>query len=90
MVTMRIIDKDNRMVTTFETTQTNVEGSSVIRAPKKQKKEVTIEEKRKNQLKTSSRNIPRALTRLNVSMSMNQLGVNSQIASPLETSMLKG
>jgi hypothetical protein len=40
---MRIIDKDNRMVTTFETTQTNVEGSSVIRAPKKQKKEKPIE-----------------------------------------------
>ncbi len=27
MVTVIVIDKDNRMVTTFETTQTNVEGS---------------------------------------------------------------
>jgi hypothetical protein len=38
MVTVIIIKKDNRMVTTFKVVQTNVEGSSVIRAPKKQKK----------------------------------------------------
>jgi hypothetical protein len=47
MVTMIVIKKDNRMVTTFEAIQTNVEGFLVIRAPKKQKKEATIEEKRK-------------------------------------------
>jgi hypothetical protein len=38
MVTVIVIKKDNRMVTIFETTQTNVEGSLVIRVPKKKKK----------------------------------------------------
>jgi hypothetical protein len=42
MVIMIVIDKDNKMVTTFEMTQTNVESSSMIRAPKKQKKKATI------------------------------------------------
>jgi len=42
MVIMIVIDKDNKMVTTFEMTQTNVEGSAMIRAPKKQRKEATI------------------------------------------------
>jgi hypothetical protein len=36
----------DEMLTTFEIVQTNVEGSSMIRAPKKRKKELTIEEKR--------------------------------------------
>jgi len=35
MVTMIIIKKDNRMVTTSKATQINVEGSLVITAPKK-------------------------------------------------------
>jgi len=35
MVTMIVLKKDNRMVTTFKGAQTNVEGSSIIRAPKK-------------------------------------------------------
>jgi hypothetical protein len=35
MATMIVIKKDNKMVTTFETIQTNVEGSLVIRVPKK-------------------------------------------------------
>jgi hypothetical protein len=35
MVNMIVIEKDNRLVTTFETIQTNVEGSLVIRVPKK-------------------------------------------------------
>jgi hypothetical protein len=46
MVTIIIIEKDNRMVTTSKGVQTNVEGSSVIKAAKKQKKLVTINEKR--------------------------------------------
>ncbi len=32
-MTMIIIKKENKMVTTFEVTQIDVEGSSVIRAP---------------------------------------------------------
>ncbi len=35
MVTVIVIEKDNRMVTTFKVVQTDVEGSLVIRAPKK-------------------------------------------------------
>ncbi len=35
MVTMIIIKKDNKMVTTSKMAQINVEGSLVIRAPKK-------------------------------------------------------
>ncbi len=38
MVTMIVIKKDNIMEIISKTTQTNVEGSYVIRAPKKQKK----------------------------------------------------
>ncbi len=45
-MTMIVIKKDNKMVTTSTTTQTDVEGSLVIKAPKKQKMQVTIEEKR--------------------------------------------
>jgi hypothetical protein len=43
---MIVIKKDNKMVTTSKGAQTNVEGSSMIRAPKKQKKEVIIKGKR--------------------------------------------
>jgi hypothetical protein len=43
---MMVIKKDNKMVTTSKRAQTNVEGSLVIRAPKKQKKEATIKGKR--------------------------------------------
>ncbi len=45
-MTVIIIKKENRMVTTFEAIQIDVEGSLVIRAPKKQIKEATIEGKR--------------------------------------------
>jgi hypothetical protein len=45
MVIMIVIEKDNRMVITFEIVQNNVEGSLMIRAPKKKKKEATIKEK---------------------------------------------
>jgi hypothetical protein len=45
MVTVIIIKKENRMVTTFEAIQIDVEGSLVIRAPKKQIKEATIKGK---------------------------------------------
>ncbi len=38
MVIMIVIKKDNRMVTTFKGAQTYVEGSLMIRAPKKKKK----------------------------------------------------
>ncbi len=51
MVIMIVIDKDNKMVTTFEMTQTNVESSSMIRAPKKQKKKATIQEKKEKPIK---------------------------------------
>ncbi len=53
-MTMIIIEKDNRMVTTFEVTQTDVEGVLVIAVPKKQKKEATIEEKREKMIETLS------------------------------------
>jgi hypothetical protein len=43
---MIVIEKDNKMVTIFKASQIDVEGSSMIRVPKKQKKEVTIEEKK--------------------------------------------
>jgi hypothetical protein len=45
MVTVIAIQKDNRMATTSEATQIDIEGFPMIRAPKKQKKEATIEEK---------------------------------------------
>ncbi len=45
MMTMIVIEKENRMVITSEIAQTNVEGSSVIKVPKKKKKETTIKEK---------------------------------------------
>jgi hypothetical protein len=35
MVTMIVIEKDNKMVTTFEAAQIDIEGSLTIRAPKK-------------------------------------------------------
>jgi hypothetical protein len=38
MVTMIIIEKENRMVITFEVAQIDVEGSSAIRVPKKKKR----------------------------------------------------
>jgi hypothetical protein len=38
MVTMIVIKKDNRVASTSKVVQTNVEGSLVIRAPKKQKR----------------------------------------------------
>ncbi len=50
MVIMIIIEKDNIMVTTSKRAQIDVEGSSVIRAPKKQKKEVTKKEKKKKMI----------------------------------------
>ncbi len=50
MVIVIIIKKDNRMVTTSKTVQTDVEGSSIIRAPKKQKGETTIEEKKEKMI----------------------------------------
>ncbi len=50
MVTVIVIKKDNRMATIFETTQTNVEGSLVIRVHKKKKKEATIEERREKMI----------------------------------------
>jgi hypothetical protein len=50
MVTLIVIKKDNRMATTSEAIQINVEGSSVIRAPKKQKKEAKIKGKREKMI----------------------------------------
>jgi hypothetical protein len=38
MVTMIVIKKDNKMEINFEAAQTYVEGSSMVKAPKKQKK----------------------------------------------------
>ncbi len=38
MVIVIVIEKENRMVTTFEVAQIAVEGSLVIRTPKKNKK----------------------------------------------------
>ncbi len=47
MVIVIVIKKDNKMVTTCKVAQTEIEGFLVIKAPKKQKKEVTINEKRR-------------------------------------------
>jgi hypothetical protein len=50
MVMMIIIEKDTKMETIFEATQIDVEGSSMIRTPKNQIKEATMEEKRKKMI----------------------------------------
>ncbi len=50
MVTMIVIKKDNSMVIIFEAVQIDVEGSSMIRAPKKQKKEETMEERKEKMI----------------------------------------
>jgi hypothetical protein len=72
MVTVIIIKKENRMVTTFEAIQIDVEGSLVIRAPKKQIKEATIKGKMEKKINNFvMKKYPRALMRLNASMSMN-------------------
>ncbi len=90
MVTMIVIEKDNRMVTIFEVVQIDVEGSLVSKASKKQKMEETIEERREKTIDNLvMKKYPRASIRWNASMSMNQLGVNSFTTSPLETSLLK-
>ncbi len=91
MVTTIIIKKENIMVTTSEAAQIDVENSSMIRAPKKQKKEATIKEKRE---KTSDnlviKKYPKAFMRLNASMLTNQSRTTFRTTSPLETSLLKG
>jgi soluble cytochrome b562 len=46
MVIVLVIKKDDKMATTFKVAQIDVEGSSMIKALKKQKKDVTIEKKR--------------------------------------------
>jgi hypothetical protein len=46
MVSMIVIKKDDKIVTTFEATQIDVDNSYMIKAPKKKKKEVTIDEKK--------------------------------------------
>jgi hypothetical protein len=50
MVIVIVIKKEKKMVTTFEVAQTDVEGSSVIWAPKKQKMDATIEEKKEKMI----------------------------------------
>ncbi len=50
MVIVIVIEKDSKMATTSEAVQTNVEGFLVIMAPKKQKKEATIEEKKEKRI----------------------------------------
>lgn len=50
MMTMIIIKKDNIMETIFEVVQIDVEGSFVIKAPKKQNKEATLEEKKEKSI----------------------------------------
>ncbi len=49
-MTVIVIKKDDKMATTVEGAQIDVEGSSMIRAPKKQKKEAKIKEKMINNL----------------------------------------
>jgi hypothetical protein len=44
---MIIIEKDNKMTTISKAAQINIEGMLVMRAPKKQNKKVTMDEKRK-------------------------------------------
>ncbi len=50
VVTMIVIKKDNIMVVTSKVAQRDVEGSLMIRVPKKQKKEVTIEEEKEKMI----------------------------------------
>jgi hypothetical protein len=46
MVTMIVVEKDDKLMTTFVGAQTDVEGSIVIKAPKKQKKRQKYRKKR--------------------------------------------
>ncbi len=47
---MIVIEKDNIMAIISETTQIDIEGILVIRAPKKQNKKVTTKEKREKMI----------------------------------------
>lgn len=72
MAMMIVIEKDNKTETIFEVAQTYVEGSSVIKTFRKQKKEKTMEDKKERQLITlSPKNIPRASMKQNANMWMN-------------------
>jgi hypothetical protein len=78
MATVIIIKKDNKIMPTFEVIQVDVESSSMIRTPKKQNKEATIEEKKEKAIDNLiMKKYLGALMRLNASLLMNQLGVNS-------------
>ncbi len=50
MATMIVIKKDNIMVIISKTMQIDVKGSSMIRTPKKQKKEETMEERKEKMI----------------------------------------
>jgi hypothetical protein len=50
MVIVIVIKKDNKMARTCETARIDIKGSSMIRAPKKQKKEAKIKEKREKMI----------------------------------------
>ncbi len=78
-----VIENDNRIVTTFEAAQMDVEVSLVIRFPKKQEKEATIGEKREHMI--NNRIMKKYLRGLDESIKSKFSDV-----SPLETSLLKG
>ncbi len=50
MVTMIVIEKYNKLTTTSKVIQIDVEDFLTIRAPKKKKKEATIEEKKEKMI----------------------------------------
>ncbi len=73
MVIVIVIKTNNKMVVTFEVTQTNVKGSLVDRAFEKQKKEATIKEKREKMIDNLiMKKYPKGFDKSNVSMLMNQ------------------
>jgi hypothetical protein len=91
MVTVIVIEKDNKIVITFEATQIDVEVSSVITAPKKQKKEVTIEDKREHTIyNLIMKKHLKLLDKIECKHVDESIGSEFSNASPLEISLLKG
>jgi formyltetrahydrofolate hydrolase len=91
MVTVIVIENNNKIVTTFEATQIDVEVSSVIRAPKKQEKEATIGEKREQTIDNCvMKKYLKGLDETKCKHFNESIKNKFSNASPLETSLLKG
>jgi hypothetical protein len=90
MVTMIVIDKDNKMETIFEMAQIDVKGSSVIRAFKKQKKEATMEEEREKTIDNLvKKKYRKGLNKTKCKHVNESIGNEFFDCFPLETSLLK-